>query len=140
MAAGIAGSIPAGSATIGNTVPAPTSSSALALTATTCGSAVSSCVLKASAGNLYGVYAQCTAACWLMVFNSTSAPSNGSTTAGSSSGNLVECVDVSAGSGKSITYPIYPRAFSVGLTAAISSTACGTLTLSTVGFVSGSVM
>lgn len=118
----------------------PTSATAGALTTNTCGSAASSCVLKASAGSFYGAYAECTSACWLMVFNATSAPSNGSTTAGTGSGNLVECIDISANGSKSINYPTFPRAFSVGVTVAISSTACATLTLSTVGFVSGSVM
>lgn len=131
---------PAGTNTIGNVINVPTGTSGNALTSTSCGSAVSSCVLKASAGNLYGAYAECTSACWLMVFNSTSAPSNGATTTGNASGNLVECIDVSAGSSKSLTYPIFPRAFSVGITVAISSTACATLTLSTVGFVSGGVL
>lgn len=140
IASNTGASVPAGTNTIGNVVNVPTSSSSQAVTSVTCGSAVSSCVLKASAGNLYGAYANCTAACWLMVFNATSAPSNGATTAGSASGNLVECIDISAGSSKSLTYPIFPRAFSVGITAAISSTACGTLTLSTVGFVSGGVL
>lgn len=109
------------------------------LTHVACGSAVSSCVLKASAGQFYGVYANCTSACWVMLFNATSAPSNGATTAGNASGNLVECFEVAAGASKSLVYSPYPIAFSVGITAAISSTACASLTLSTVGFVSGSV-
>lgn len=140
IASNTGGSIPAGTNTIGSVINVPTSSSSNATTNVTCGSAVSSCVLKSSAGNLYGVYANCTSACWLMVFNATSAPSNGATTAGSASGNLVECIDVSANSSKSLVYPVFPRAYSVGITAAISSTACGTLTLSTVGFVSGGVL
>lgn len=140
IAGGVGSSIPAGTNTIGNAVNAPTASSSLAVTGVTCGSAVSSCVLKASAGNFYGVYAECTSACWLMVFNATSAPSNGATTAGTASGNLVECIDVAANSSKSLNYPTFPRAYSVGITAAISSTACATLTLSTVGFVSGTVL
>lgn len=120
--------------------PSPAPAGEKSLTGNSCGSAVSSCVLKASAGNFFGAYAECTSACWLMVFNATSAPSNGSTTAGIGSGNLVECLDISANGSKSITYPTFPRAFSVGITAVISSTACGTLTLSTVGFISGTVM
>lgn len=120
--------------------PSPTSSSSLALTTVTCGSAVSSCVLKASAGNFYGTYANCTSACWVMVFNATSLPINGATTAGSASGNLVECFEVAAGQSKSLAYNTYPRAFSVGITVAISSTACATLTASTVGFISGGVL
>lgn len=111
------------------------------VTQNTCGSAVSSCVLKNTPGNLFTVYAECTAACWLMVFNSVAAPSNGSTTAGpgNTSGNMVECFDIAAGGSKSLSYMPYASAYSVGITAAISSTACATLTLSTVGFISGSV-
>lgn len=121
-------------------ISSPSSASGNALTGVTCGSAVSSCVLKNAAGNFYGVYAECTSACWLMVFNSTSAPSNGATTAGTASGNLVECVDVAANSVRSVTYPVLPANYSVGITAAISSTACATLTLSTVGFIRGTVL
>lgn len=119
--------------------PSPTSASAQALTDVVCGSGVSSCVLKASAGNFYGAYAECSAACWLMVFNATSAPSNGSTTAGKGSGNLVDCIAIPAGDQRSITYPTFPVALSVGITAAISSTTCATLTLATTGFVHGTV-
>ncbi len=90
------------------------SSTPNALTDVPCGSAVSSCVLKASPGNFFGVYADCTSACWLMVFNSVSAPSNGSTTAGKASGNMVECFPVAAGGANSVTYPTYPIALSVG--------------------------
>jgi len=107
------------------------------LTDVACGSAVSSCVLKATPGNLFGVYANCTSACWLMLFNSVAAPSNGATTAGKASGNMVECIPIAANGTGSITYPTYPIGLSVGITAAISSTACATLTLSTVAFIHG---
>ena len=103
-----------------------------------CGSAVASCILKASPGNFYGVYADCTAACWVMVFNRTTVPSNGSTTAGTASGNMRECFDVASGSSKSLTYQ-YPVAYDTGITVVISSTACDSLTLSSVGFISGAV-
>jgi hypothetical protein len=147
--------IPAGSAIIGkvgfdqttngttNAVSnLPVAASGAALTDVVCGSAVSSCVLKASAGNLYGVYAECTSACWLMVFNATSLPANGATTAGKASGNLVDCISMTgtAGGSKSIAYTTFPVAMSVGITVAISSTACASLTASTVGFVHGTVM
>ena len=128
------------SVSIGGVGIVPTSLSAGGITPVVCGSAASSCVLKASAGNLYSAYAECTAACWLMIFNSTTAPSNGSTTAGIASGNLVECIDVSAGSSRSLSFAgMPPEPYSVGITAAISSTACASLTLSTVGFVKGSI-
>jgi len=119
--------------------PAPAGSGNV-LTGNSCGSAADNCVLKASAGNLYGVYAECTSACWLMVFNATAKPANGATTAGNASGNLVECIDVAANSSRSLTYPVFPRAFTVGIVAVVSSTACATLTASAVGFISGTVM
>jgi hypothetical protein len=122
-------------------ITAPSSSAVVGITPIVGGSAVSSLVLKASPGNLYGIYAECTSACWLMVFNSTTAPSNGSTTAGVASGNLVECIPILANSSGSITYaPGPPAIYSVGMTAAISSTTCATLTLSAVGFIHGLVM
>lgn len=133
-----------GSATEANSSPVvgkltPTSASASALTDVACGSAVDRCVLKASAGNFYGVYAECSVACWLMVFNATSAPSNGSTTAGKSSGNMVDCVSIPAADQRGISYTVFPVAMSVGITAAISSTPCATLTLATTGFIHGTV-
>lgn len=104
------------------------------------GSAVSSLVLKGSPGSLYSVYAACTSACWLMVFNATAAPSNGGTTAGSSASNMVECVPIGAGSIGGVNYGMGPPAvYTTGITATISSTACATLTLSTVGFIHGMV-
>lgn len=105
-----------------------------------CGAAVSSCVLKNSSGTLYSVYATCTAACWLMVFNAAAAPSNGGTTSGIASGNMQECVFVPAGGSNGINYlPGPPSNFANGITATISSTSCGTLTLATTGFIHGAV-
>lgn len=103
-----------------------------------CGSAVSSCVLKNASGFLYGVYANCTSACWLMVFNAAAAPSNGGTTAGIASGNMQECIFIPAGGSNGINYlPGPPSTFANGITAVISSTSCGTLTLATTGFIHG---
>ncbi len=119
---------------------AGSASPGLGITPVVGGSAASSLVLKASPGNLYSVYAECSAACWLMVFNSVSAPSNASTTAGVASGNMVECIPISAGGAGSINYaPGPPAVYSVGITAAISSTTCATLTLATTGFIHGMV-
>jgi hypothetical protein len=123
------------------TAPLPvTPDASTALTPVVGGSAVSSQVLKGSPGSLYSVYAVCTSACWLMVFNAVSAPSNGATTAGSAASNMVECVPIGAGSIGGINYgPGPPATYSTGITAAISSTSCSTLTLSTVGFIHGMV-
>ena len=111
-----------------------------ALTPVVGGSAISSLVLKASGGNLWQVYANCTAACWLMVFNATAVPANGATTAGVAPGNLVECIAIPINGIGAISFTPGPAAvYSAGITAAISSTACATLTLSAVGFIHGLV-
>ncbi len=115
------------------------SNSGVGLVPGVAGSSVSSLVLKASAGNLYRVYATCTSACWLMVFNATSLPGNGATTAGIASGNLQECVPIPANGVGTIDKGAIPEVFANGITAAISSTSCGTLTASTVGFINGDV-
>ena len=103
------------------------------------GSAVSSLVLKNVPDSLYSAYAECSSACWLMIFNAVSAPSNGSTTAGVASGNMQDCVPIAAGGVGGVNYAMSPELFTVGITAAISSTTCATLTLSTVGFIHGQV-
>ncbi len=121
-------------------VLSPSGNATAGITPVVGGSAVSSLVLKASAGSLYAAYANCTSACWLMIFNSVSAPSNGATTAGVASGNMVECIPIGAGSVGGVNYaPGPPAVYSVGMTAAISSTACATLTLSTVAMIHGMV-
>ena len=103
------------------------------------GSAVNGGVVKASPGTLWNAHGTCSSACWVMIFNATSVPSNGSTTAGTASSNLVDCVPVAANGAFSIGNGVTPYAdFSTGLSIAISSTACATLTLSTVGFVNAS--
>jgi hypothetical protein len=102
------------------------------------GSAASSLVLKASAGNLYSAYVNSTVQGYLMVFNAVSAPANGATTAGTASGNMVECI------GPSITpYLAFsglpPEAYSVGITAVFSTTGCATLTASATAFIHGQI-
>jgi len=105
------------------------------------GSASSSVVLKASSGNLYGAYVTTGATQgWLMVFNSTTAPSNESTTAGTASGNLQECVYAPANSTTGLTYASGPpEAFSAGITLMFSSTGCASLTASATGYLHGSI-
>jgi hypothetical protein len=138
----VAGQISCQDVSAANPLPvtsAPSSSPTIGLVPVVGGSAVSSQVLKASPGNLYSVYAECSSACWLMVFNATSITGlAGATTAGSASGNMVECIPISAGGLGGLNYaPSPPGVYSVGITAAISSTTCATLTLSGVGFIHG---
>lgn len=104
------------------------------------GSGVSGLVLKASPGNLYSIYVTPTVAGYLMIFNATAVPSNGATTAGVASGNMQDCISVPANQTSSVSYnPGPPEVFSVGISAAFSSTACSSLTLSTSAFIHGSV-
>lgn len=108
------------------------------LTPVVAGSAVSSSVLKNAAGNLASVYAISTVSGYLMVFNATSAPSNGATTAGVASGNMVECIGPSTQ--PFAHFGVGPlEAYSVGITAVFSSTGCATLTLSATAFIHGAV-
>lgn len=107
----------------------PSNSSAIGITPVACGSVASGCVLKSSPGNLYSVYVNSNASVYLMIFNSISIPSNGSTTSGTASGNMVECIGPSTS--LSISYTgLPPEIFSTGISAAVSTTGCGTLTLS----------
>lgn len=102
------------------------------------GSAASSAVLKASAGNMLNIYVTPATDGWLQVFNATSLPANGATTAGVASGNLQDCIKAPANVTSSISYsPAQVESFSVGITAAFSSTNCATLTASANAFIHG---
>lgn len=107
---------------------------AIGTIAPTVNSGASSAVLKASPGNLYDAYLtnDTVKDLWLLVFNATSLPGNGPTTAGTASGNLQDCVKVPAGTTGTISYdPFAPESFSVGIVAVASSTKCTTLTADT---------
>lgn len=102
------------------------------------GSAISGLILKASAGSLSAIYANSTAPVYLMVFNSLTAPSNGPTTPGAASGNLVNCIGPS--NQPFINFEAGPpEPYSVGIYAAISTTGCATFTPSATGFFHGRV-
>jgi hypothetical protein len=103
------------------------------------GSSASSAVLLGKPGNLLGAYFTAGGTQgWGMVFNSATAPSNGSTTAGIASGNLEECIYVPADTTQSISFQGLPvEYYSVGITAVFSSTGCGTLTASASAFIHG---
>jgi hypothetical protein len=118
--------------------PSPSPTPSAGITPGVAGSASSSLVLKAAAGNLYSVYANSTVSGYLMVFNATSAPMNGSTTAGVAANDMVQCVGPSTNPFLSFN-PGPPEVYSVGITAAFSSTGCATLTLSATAFIHGSV-
>ena len=115
--------------------PRPTSSAGLGFTPVISSSAAATCqVLKASAGNLYygsvlNAAAGATAG-FLEFFNSTTAPSNGTVTMGTASGNLEwGPIPVASGAlgafGANGSPPTY---FTVGITECLSSTAGTTFT------------
>lgn len=117
---------------------APTSAAASAITPVV-SNAASTLLGKNAPGNMYDSYLSATADSWFYAFNSTTAPTNGAVTAGTASGNYFECIKVPTGGTGSIGYPDIPERASVGIYFAISSTACGTLTLATTGFIHGRV-
>lgn len=146
--------LPAGAATSANqsagTAASPstvvesvldTPSAAAAASPTTCvGQTVSTLQCGSAAShNLYALYATTTADSWIMVFNTTTTPTNGATTAGTASGNLQECVKVPSGTSGGLGELVLPENFTVGVYIAVSSTSCATLTLATTAYLHGLV-
>lgn len=120
-------------------VQTPQSSSTYGIAPCVAGSASSNCILKTTAGNLYGLYVTATSAGYLMVFNTTTVPSNGSTTAGTASSDMQDCIQVPANSTVSLNNGDQPEVFSAGMVAVFSSGAnCGTLTASSAAFIRAS--
>jgi hypothetical protein len=122
-------------------IPIPSSSASIGIVPFVAGSSAQSIVAKAGPGNLYTAYAVCTTACWLMTFNSLTVPANGATTAGTASGNMQNCIPILAGGagGTNLGAIGPPEQFTVGISVAVSSTACGTLTLASTAFIHGMV-
>lgn len=113
----------------GGTLPAPTASSAFAITPGASASLEAGHVLKASAGNLYSLYVMTTSvAGFLMTFNATSIPANGAV-------NPVECIQIPAGSAAAISFDgAPPDYYSTGIVAVFSSTGPFTKTASATAF------
>jgi len=117
------------------TTVAPTSASAAGITSVVSSAAENNHVLKASAGNLYSVYATnlTSTAGFLLVLNSTTSPADGAVTP-------LACVPLPASSYAQIDYsPGPPQVFSTGITAVVSSaTTCFTKTTGTItAFING---
>lgn len=117
-------------------VAAP-SSAATAAIVPCVSNAASTLQCKASPGNFYTAYVTATANSWLYVFNTTTTPVNGAVTAGTASGNYQDCIAITSGTSGSVGGLLIPERFSVGIYFALSSTACGTLTLATTGAMHG---
>ncbi len=86
-------------------------------------------VIKSSAGTLYGVSVTTGAtAGFLMIFNATSAPSDGSVTPAA-------CYELQANQTTAVNFTP-PAAYSTGITAVFSSTGCTTKTVSATAYFS----
>lgn len=94
--------------------------------------AAASLVLKASAGNLYGIEATAGASAgYLLIFDATSAPTDGTVTP-------KYCKNVPANTAVELAW-IVPASFTTGITAVFSTTGCFTKTASATAFISGMV-
>lgn len=116
----------------------PSSSANNATTGAQTGAAANSLVLKASAGNLFSVYATnlTATAGFLVVLNATTAPADGAITP-------LECVPLPANGNASISYNPGPaKRFSTGITAVVTSAAtCFTKTTGTLtAFIKGEAL
>lgn len=110
----------------------PTATSTNAITPVVSTAAESSHILKAGAGNLYGLSVTTGAvAGYVLIFNATSAPADGAVTP-------THCYSVPALSSLGVDWKM-PAAFSTGITAVFSTTGCFTKTASATAFFSGAV-
>ncbi len=119
-------------------VPVPVSVAASPASTTGLASVVSSAaenghVLKASAGNLYGLDVSSGASAgYVLIFNSTTIPSNGAVTP-------IKAYPIAANSAIGLSWSPVPLYFSTGISVAFSTTGPFTLTLSATAFFSGEV-
>lgn len=116
-------------------VIAPTAEAAAGLSTGACTTLCSNLVVKASPGNIFSfnVSADTTlsgAAWWLMFFNSTTLPADGTVTP-------AKCYALPSGTTSySAAFPV-PVAFATGIVMGVSSTGCFTKTASVHAFISG---
>lgn len=113
---------------------APTAGAAAGITPVVSAAVESGHVLKASAGNLYSVYATVSStAGYLMVFNSTTVPADGAVTP-------LQCMQVPANSTTGLNFNPGPvEVYSTGISVAFSTTGCFTKTANATAFFHGSV-
>ena len=106
---------------------APSAAGSVALTPVV-GSLVNGIVGSAVPANLYSVEITTGAlTSYLYVFNSATVPADGAVTAGTGNGAYQFCRAIAATTSGAFNYDI-PERYSVGVSLAVSSTACGTLT------------
>ena len=109
--------------------PLPVSPPALAAQVTS--AVASALVLKASAGSLCSLVASTTAAGWIMLFDATSAPADGTVAP-------KWAYPLSAGGALNMAWP-NPLSFATGITAVFSTTGPFTKLASTTAYISGQV-
>lgn len=89
-----------------------------------------SLVVKASAGNLYGVNVVAGASAgFVLIYNTTTAPVDGAVTP-------VKCLPLAANAGLEIAYRDNPTRYSTGITVVFSTTGCFSQTISATAFIS----
>ena len=119
--------------TTNGVIIAPSSAAAAGIAPVVTGSALACQVLKASAGNLYSTSGYVSAAAWIMVFNATSAPGDGTVTP------AAVIYAANAGSWSALYDPV-PLYLGTGITVCASSTGPYTKTaFSTSNFITGQV-
>ena len=91
-------------------------------------------VLKSGAGTLFGLSVTASAAGYVLVYNATSAPSDGAVTP-------IACYYNSSGPGTlGVAFTPFPLQFTTGITVVYSSTGCFTQTTSSTAFFLGEVL
>lgn len=116
-------------------VPAPSSEALAGLSTVACSALCANQIIKGSAGNIYSfnVSADATlsgAAWWVMIYNATTAPGDGTVTP-------AKCYAMPSGTTSySAAFPV-PVALGTGITIGVSTTGCFTKTASTHAFISG---
>jgi hypothetical protein len=112
-------------------VPSPTAAAVNAIAANATAAVNSALVLKASAGNLYGLNIVAGASAgYVMLFDATSAPGDGAVTP-------KYCLPIAANAGIDLNWRSMPMAFATGITAVFSTTGCYSKTASATAFIGG---
>lgn len=122
---------PANGTGVGAVAIAPNSHAGSAITPVVSSAVESGHVLKASAGNLYRLRVTSTVAGYVLIFNSTTVPSNGAVTPQS-------CTQAGVGTTE-IDHATIPDRYTTGISVAYSTTGCFTNTLSVTAMIEGEI-
>lgn len=110
-------------------VNSPTAAATSGTAGNATAAAASALVVKASAGNLYGLNVTSGAAAgFVMIFNAVSAPADGAVTP-------ARCIPLAASTGIELNYRALPMAFTTGITVVFSTTGCFSKTASATAFI-----